>query len=103
MPNISITYADVDAAAVAMKAANDNVIRPASDAAKGAVDDALANHLIMPQTGTVLNQKFTEFHQQLTELINNIDSFADQFVKIKEGMQDLDEQMANNLNNPPAA
>jgi hypothetical protein len=102
MPNISITYEDVDSAATAMRTSNTTVIQPAADAAKAAVDDALANHLIMPNTGSVLTQKYTEFHTQLTELIASISSFADQFVAIKDGMIDLDEQMANNLQNPPA-
>ncbi len=100
MPNISITYADVDEAAAAMRSSNQNVLTPAKDAAKAAIDDALANDLIMPQTGPAITETYTNLHNSLTDLCTAVESFAQQFVDIKDGMEQFDEDYANNIRNP---
>ncbi|KAB8169707.1 hypothetical protein FH609_005260 [Streptomyces sp. 3MP-14] len=100
MPNISITYEDVDSAASAMKTANDDTIRPAKDAAKAAIDDALGTSLVLPETNAAITDQYNILHEQLSQLCDAIDSFADQFVAIKEGMIDFDQQYAENIRNP---
>lgn len=100
MPNISITYQDVDDCAAAMRSSNENILIPAKDAAKAAIDDALVNDLIMPETGSAITDMYTQLDTQLTELCNAVSSFADQFVAIKDGMIDFDRQYAENIRNP---
>jgi hypothetical protein len=102
MPNISITYADADAdeAASAMKASNRDVLTPAKDAAKAAIDKALAEDLIMPETGAAITEMYTNLHASLTELCEAVDSFADQFIAIKDNMVEFDRDYAENIRNP---
>lgn len=100
MPNISITYADVDEAASAMKASNRDVLTPAKDAAKAAIDKALAEDLIMPETGAAITEMYTNLHTSLTELCEAVDSFADQFIAIKDNMVEFDRDYAENIRNP---
>ncbi|MEV1006375.1 hypothetical protein [Streptomyces sp. NPDC049881] len=102
MANVSLTFEDIDNAVTAMNNSRENTLQPAVDAAKTAVDDALANHLIMPSTTPVLIEKYTEFNTQLTELVTNVQTFAKQFTDIKEGMQDMDGKIAENILNPPS-
>jgi hypothetical protein len=100
MPNINISYSDVDEAAAAMKNSNNNTIIPAKDSAKAAIDDALGNSLVMPETAPAINDQYNVLHGQLTELCEAINGFADQFVAIKDGMADFDQQYAENIRNP---
>ncbi|MBL1066195.1 hypothetical protein [Streptomyces sp. 7-21] len=100
--NVSITYADIEEATQAMKSSASNTLNPAVQEAKRAFDHAIANYLTMPQTNAVLEQKFTEFYNQLVELVANVENFADQFTQIKEGMQQMDSDIANSILNPPS-
>ncbi|SOD64039.1 hypothetical protein SAMN06297387_11418 [Streptomyces zhaozhouensis] len=100
MPNISITYEEVESAAAAMKTANDDTIRPAKDAAKGAIDDALGTSLVLPETNAAITDQYNILHEQLGQLCDAIDGFAEQFRQIMEGMKDFDKQYAENIRNP---
>ncbi|SFD55540.1 hypothetical protein [Streptomyces aidingensis] len=98
--NVSITYQDVEECAAAMKSSNANVLTPAKDAAKDALNTAVTTALVMPETSRAIEDKFNEIYDQLTLLCEAVDSFADQFIQIKDGMEDFDHQYAENIRNP---
>ncbi len=100
MPNVSITYADVEEAAAAMRSANENTIAPAVDSAKATIDDALGNALRMPETNSAITDQYNILHEQLIALSDAINGFAKQFVDIKDGMIEFDQQYAENIRNP---
>ncbi|MDT0308746.1 hypothetical protein RM780_17515 [Streptomyces sp. DSM 44917] len=100
MPNISITYAEVEEAAAAMRASNRDVLTPAKDAAKTAIDAALTESLVMPETGAAISEMYTNLHTSLTELCTAVDSFAQQFIDIKNNMMEFDSDYADNIRNP---
>ncbi|WP_062207630.1 hypothetical protein [Streptomyces sp. NBRC 109706] len=100
MPNISITYEDVDEAASAMNNSRTNTIEPAVDAAKAAIDDALGSSLVLPETNAAITDQYNLLHEQLQQLCEAIEGFAKQFVDIKDGMIDFDQQYAENIRNP---
>jgi hypothetical protein len=100
MPNVSITYGDVDDAAAAMRNSKNNVIEPATDTAYAAIDDTLGTTLVMRETEMAIRDQYVILHGQLKELCTAIGSWADQFVAIKEGWMDMDRQYAENIRNP---
>ncbi|GAB2901057.1 hypothetical protein [Streptomyces mayteni] len=100
MANVSITYSDVEEAASALRSANANTIIPAKDAAKAALDDAMGTALRMPETQQAIADQYNILHDQLGQLCDAIDGFAQQFVAIKDGMIEFDQQYAENIRNP---
>ncbi|UED86237.1 hypothetical protein [Streptomyces profundus] len=100
MPNISITYEDVDEAASAMNNSRTNTIEPAVDAAHAAITDALGSSLVLPETNAAITDQYNLLHEQLQQLCKAIEGFANQFVEIKNGMIDFDQQYAENIRNP---
>ncbi|RBM20459.1 hypothetical protein [Streptomyces sp. PT12] len=100
MPNVSITHEEVDAAISAMNTSRTEVIQPAVEAAKTAIDESLGRDLILPQTESAINDQYLILHGNLIDLCNAIESFANQFRDIKEGMISFDEQYAEAIRNP---
>ncbi|RKN09419.1 hypothetical protein [Streptomyces radicis] len=100
MPNISITFDDVDAAAAAMDNSRTEVIEPAVDAAKLAIDETLGRDLVLQDTEAAITDQYNILHGQLVDLALAIKSFADQFLNIKDGMIKFDQQYAELIRNP---
>ncbi|WBB62042.1 hypothetical protein O7599_05740 [Streptomyces sp. WMMC500] len=100
MANVSITYQDVEDCAAEMRSVNQNTLIPAKDAAKAAIDDGIGTDLIMPKTGAAIEDMYNRVHHSLTLLCDQVESFAHQFVQIKNGMMEFDQKYAENIRQP---
>jgi hypothetical protein len=99
--DVSINYAEVDACATRMRDASRDVLRPANDRAKGAIDTVLSNGgLRMPETGQAVEEGFGKVYDIIQQLCDAVDSYAQQFVDIKENMITFDKDFAEKIRNP---
>ncbi|WP_052847686.1 hypothetical protein [Streptomyces avicenniae] len=97
MPNVSLTYADIEAAVTTMKTSLETIIRPRIQEAKADADDILLNSLIFPESSPVMIDKYADFTAKLDEAAGGIEGFAEQFRAIKEGMEGMDHDIAQKI------
>ncbi|MBU6533449.1 hypothetical protein ACFUIW_18370 [Streptomyces sp. NPDC057245] len=99
--NIQMISSEVDEATAAMRLSNEEVLTPAVVKAKTKVAETLGTSLVLPETGVVLDDKFTAFIGQLNDLVNTVSKYAHQFDQIKEGLLEMDHKYAQAILNPP--
>jgi uncharacterized protein YukE len=102
MADVSIDYQTIASVAAILNNAVANII-PQLQALKSQVDGLLTQDggLWLDKSSPALQASYKTFNDSLTQAVNGISNFAQQFTQIAGQLQNLDTNMANNINNPP--
>ncbi len=95
MPQIDVDYGQVNAVAARLTTEGGE-IRDVLVKLQGDVTELLTSQggLWMQQSSPVMSAQYVEFNTSLTAAIQNIGTFAENFNKIAQNLQDMDNQLA---------
>ncbi|WP_129841623.1 hypothetical protein [Streptomyces sp. RFCAC02] len=98
--NIEVIASEVEDAAQVMRNSATDVLSPCVDTCNMKVQGTLGTDLQLPETEAVLRDTFTKFSASLTELVDAVHDYANQFVMIKDNLLQLDHEYAQAMLNP---
>jgi hypothetical protein len=101
MVDVAIDYATIQTVCGALNNAVTNIV-PELTSLQTQVDGLLQQDggLWLSQTSPALQTSYHTFSSSLTNPVNGITNFAQQFSSIGSQMKDMDTQMANSVKNP---
>lgn len=101
MPDVNISYEAVKGVTAQLNNAVTNIV-PQLTTLQTQVNAMLSQDgsLWMNATSPALQNSYQQFNTSLTQAVNGINDFANQFNSIIGQMQSMDSQMANSINNP---
>ncbi|MFB7058005.1 hypothetical protein [Streptomyces vinaceus] len=96
--NIRLSYSEIDRVSGLLNTSVDVTLVPRMAEAKKEVDSLLAHALVLEKTSPALTQQYEKFNTGLTQATEAIKGFAKQFQAIKDSVQKMDGDMANQVN-----
>ncbi len=94
MPNINVTYGDMNDAASKLRSGKDELDSRLTQL-KSMVDNLVTTGFITDAASPAFQQVYTEFNQGVTQTIQGLDGISAYLDKAVTAMQDMDHQLAN--------
>jgi uncharacterized protein YukE len=104
MADVDIDYGTIQTVSTALNNAVTNIV-PELQSLQSQVDGLLSQDggLWMNATSPALQNAYHTFNTSLTQAVNGITNFSQQFTGIAGQMKSMDSQMANSINNPSSS
>jgi len=94
--NVQMDYEAIEATSSRLDRAVGELV-PQLEALRNDVDALLGDGLLLTNTSPALKEQYNTFHLNLTNAINGIKQFADQFRGLKKGIEEMDMKTAADI------
>lgn len=96
--NIKLTYSEITTVCNTLDTSVDQTLVPRMTDAKAEVDTLLTTNLVMTKASPALQTQYEKFNTALTQAAESIKGYATQFRQIMESVQNMDKEIADNVN-----
>ncbi|KPI11135.1 hypothetical protein OK074_2962 [Actinobacteria bacterium OK074] len=97
MPEINVNEEEVANVGSQLRSAVTSTIVPELNTLKGDVNTLLEGGLLLPRSSPQLQTSYESFNTSLTQAVDNITQFANQFDAIVKAVQDLDTEVSSKI------
>ncbi|CAG6390571.1 hypothetical protein NMG29_09355 [Streptomyces cocklensis] len=95
--NVQLEYQQIDTVSSQLKNAVEN-ISPQLMTLRTSVENLLSDGLFLQHTSPAMKTAYSQFTDQLQQVVTKINDFAKQFTDIKIQIDDMDTKMAAQIN-----
>ncbi|MFD8568229.1 hypothetical protein [Streptomyces sp. NPDC057694] len=95
--NIALSYPEIERVSGVLDTSVDSTLVPRMSEAKQEVENLLTNGLVLSKSSPQLTDQYNDFNTKLTDAMNAIKSFADQFRQIKTSFESMDADIAEKV------
>lgn len=96
MPNLNVTYADMNDAATKLRSGKDEIDQRLQQM-KAMIDNLVASGYVTDQSSPAFQNAYQEFNDGATKTIEGLTGISTYLDKAAQALQDTDSQLANAL------
>jgi WXG100 family type VII secretion target len=98
MPNLNVTYQDMDDAASRLSQGEDNINSMLSQL-KSLVDSLVSGGYVTDKSSVAFNNSYHEFNDGATKTISGLTGMSSYLKKAAQALEQTDSDLANSINN----